>query len=266
MCRLSSDTSPMNRFHLKAAQAAAETYEPLHLEHGLLRESHQHSFHYASFAPLHYERNYAYPLVVWLHGPGDDERQLQRVMPLVSMRNFVSIGPRGPRACATGGTGFTWSQCDADVAAAEASVFDCLDVVREKFSVAPHRIFLGGYQAGGTMAFRLGLKYPRQFAGVLSLGGPFPTGNCPLVYFDQARQLPLFIAQGRHSALYPVDTTCQELRLFHAAGMHVTLRQYPWGDELNPQMLHDMNAWIMEQVTGEKSESETSETASGEEF
>ncbi len=38
--------------------------------------------------------------------------------------------------------------------------------------------------------------------------------------------------------------------MFHAAGMHVTLRQYPCGDELNPQMLHDMNVWIMEQVTG----------------
>ena len=26
------------------------------------------------FTPQHYERNYAYPLLVWLHGPGDDER------------------------------------------------------------------------------------------------------------------------------------------------------------------------------------------------
>ena len=136
------------------------------------------------------------------------------------------------------------------MAAAEASVFDCLETAREKFSVAPHRIFLAGYQAGGTMAFRLGLKYPRRFAGILSLGGPFPTGNSPLAYFEQARQLPLFIAQGRYSELYPVETTCQELRLFHAAGMHVTLRQYPCGDELNAQMLHDMNVWIMELVTG----------------
>ncbi len=23
------------------------------------------------FTPLHYERNYAYPLIVWLHGPDD---------------------------------------------------------------------------------------------------------------------------------------------------------------------------------------------------
>ncbi len=146
--------------------------------------------------------------------------------------------------------GFQWTQCDADVFAAEQSVFECLDIVNEKFHVANHRVFLAGYQGGGTMAFRLGLKYPDRFAGVLSLGGPFPTGNTPLVYLDEARRLPLFIAQGRSSLIYPIDKTCDELRLFHSAGMHVTLRQYPCGDELNTQMLHDMNVWIMEQVTG----------------
>src|SRR4051794_19841644 len=49
----------------------------------------------AVFAPLHYESNYAYPLLVWLHGPGDDESQLKRIMPLISMRNYVGVGPRG---------------------------------------------------------------------------------------------------------------------------------------------------------------------------
>ena len=38
--------------------------------------------------------------------------------------------------------------------------------------------------------------------------------------------------------------------LFHAAGMSVTLRQYPCGDELTTQMLRDLDVWLMEQVTG----------------
>jgi hypothetical protein len=64
------------------------------------------------------------------------------------------------------------------------------------------------------------------------------------------RQLPIFIANGRESTEYPVERTCEELRLFHAAGMAVTLRQYPCGDELTTQMLSDMDEWIMERVTG----------------
>ncbi len=240
----------MNRFHLKASRAAAVAHQPLHVEQSILSTANRRGLHYTLFAPLHYEPNYSYPLVVWLHGPGDDERQLLRVMPLVSMRNYVSVGPRAPHVMHDASPGYQWTQCDADICAAEQSVFECIDVVNEKFHVAHHRMFLAGYQGGGTMAFRLGLKYPHRFAGVLSLGGPFPTGNTPLVHLDEARRLPLFIAQGRSSLVYPIDKTCDELRLFHAAGMHVTLRQYPCGDELNTQMLHDMNVWIMEQVTG----------------
>src|ERR1700676_406196 len=50
---------------------------------------------YALFGPLHYEANYAYPLLVWLHGPGDSEGQLKRIMPQISLRNYVAVAPRG---------------------------------------------------------------------------------------------------------------------------------------------------------------------------
>lgn len=254
----------MKRTPLELAQAAA-VRAPQYLDHALLRTGQSDDLRYALFAPMHYERNYAYPLVIWLHGPGEDERQLQRIMPLVSMQNYVSVGPRGPRSHENG-LGYTWSDHDADIQAATQSIFDCLDLAEAKYSISRHRVFLAGHMAGGTMAFRIGLQSPHRFAGVLSLGGPFPSGNSPLVHFNQARQLPLFIGQGRDSQQYPVERTCDELRLFHAAGMHVTLRQYPWGDELNPQMLHDMNVWIMEQVTGEKSDTENSSAQADEEY
>jgi hypothetical protein len=41
---------------------------------------------------------------------------------------------------------------------------------------------------------------------------------------------------------------CEDLRLLHTAGLSVTLRQYPCGHELAPQMLADANRWIMEQI------------------
>ena len=37
--------------------------------------------------------------------------------------------------------------------------------------------------------------------------------------------------------------------LFHAAGMSVTLRQYPCAQELSPQILRDVDRWIIEQIT-----------------
>ncbi len=66
----------------------------------------------AFFAPQHYESNYAYPLFIWLHGSGDDENHLKRVMPLVSMRNYVGASLRGTVEVETdrGRPGYSWSQ------------------------------------------------------------------------------------------------------------------------------------------------------------
>ena len=47
------------------------------------------------FTPLHYERNYAYPLLIWLHGKGGNEHHLRQVMPKISMRNYAAVAPRG---------------------------------------------------------------------------------------------------------------------------------------------------------------------------
>ncbi len=206
---------------------------------------------HAVFAPMHYEPGYSYPLLVWLHGPADDERQLQRVMPLISMRNYVAIGPRGT-AKMENSPGYCWRQTEQDIAIAEQHVLECIEQASLRFNIAPGRVFVGGFQSGATMAFRIGLRYPSQFAGIVSIGGSFPTGHAPLANLDQAREVPLFVAHGRDAEQYPIERTCDELRLFHSAGFAVTIRQYPCGDDLTTQMLHDLDVWMMELVTGTK--------------
>lgn len=84
----------------------------------------------------------------------------------------------------------------------------------------------------------------------MSIGGPFPEGHRPLLKLAQIRKFPLLLAHCRDSQAYPIDRVCQELALFHAAAMCVTLRQYPCGDEITTQMLSDLDRWLMEQVTG----------------
>jgi phospholipase/carboxylesterase len=244
----------MNRLQPLAPQALslgmAKADTPMLVEQGVFQRETGGQSPYALFVPIHYEANYAYPLVVWLHGSGDNERQLQRIMPLVSLRNYVAVGPRGASASRGGRGGFSWRQDTADIARAETAVFQCIDRVSARFHVAPQRIFVAGYADGGTMALRLGLRYPDRFAGALSLGGGFPEGHAPLARLASARGLPLFMASGRDSQNYSIEDCCQELRLFHAAGLSVTLRQYPCADEIVTNMLSDMDRWMMEHVTG----------------
>jgi phospholipase/carboxylesterase len=204
------------------------------------------------FAPVHYEPNYGYPLLVWLHGPGCDERQLVRIMPLVSMQNYVAVAPRGFRfPSADGATeGLGWPQDLDHVHAAEQRVWESIEAARRKFHVAADRVFLAGFDSGGTMAFRIALNHPDHFAGVISLGGPFPSGQTPFGQWTRARRLVVLLSVGRDSEHYPPERVCEDLRLFHAAGISITLRQYPCGHTMNEQMLGDLNRWIMDEVTG----------------
>lgn len=206
----------------------------------------------AVFAPLHYEPNYAYPLLVWLHGPHDNESQLRRIMPTVSMRNYVAVSPRGITPLRQGkrrAPVATWDTSAESLSTASARVFESIDRACTKFNVAPHRIFLAGFDRGGSMAFRIALAHPRRFAGVLSLGGGLPVGGPLLSRLSEVRNLPVFFASGKDSVDCPPERVCTDLRLFHSAGMDVTLRQYPCGQELTTQMLSDMDRWMMDLVT-----------------
>ncbi len=205
----------------------------------------------ALFGPLHYEPNYAYPLMLWLHGPRDDQRQLKRIMPLISLRNYVAVGPRGtlPGSSPTGRTVFDWSQSEDQIAQAEQRVLSAIAAAKNAYHIAPSRVFIAGFDNGGTMALRIACNHPDLFAGVLSLCGAFPLGHAPLSRLAEVRRLPVLLATGRDSLGYPPEKVCQNLRLFYAAGMSISLRQYPCGHELTAQMLSDIDRWVMEQIT-----------------
>lgn len=207
----------------------------------------------ALFAPLHYEPKYAYPLIVWLHGPRDNEQQLRRIMPLISMRNYVSAAPRGTRADDSTGAAagaFGWAQTHREIELAEQRVFDAIEAAEARFHVGPQRVFLAGFDCGGTMALRIALSAPEKFAGVLSLGGGLPSGHAPLSRVQVARRLPVLMICCAQSHTYPTERVCADLRLFHAAGFEVSLRQYPCGQELTTLMLSDVDRWIMERIGG----------------
>ncbi|MBN1908498.1 MAG: hypothetical protein JW818_02055 [Pirellulales bacterium] len=208
----------------------------------------------AIFAPLHYEPNYAYPLIVWLHGSGNDERQLARIMPLVSMRNFVAVAPQAVVQRVGGKRSQVWPQTWDQIQESTQRIFDAVETVGCKYNFSSRRVFLAGFDAGGTMALRVALRYPERFAGVLSLCGPFPRGQNPLGCLTRLRNLPVFLAVGRDSRQYGPTEVCDDLRLLHTAGLSITLRQYPCDHELSPQMLCDVDRWIIEQITAPKAE------------
>lgn len=229
------------------------------------------------FSPMHYEPGYAYPLLVWLHGSGADERQVMRIMPILSMRNYVAIAPQGLMTPEPGNTPhqrsvkadwnsldvasilrdgisqkvhYDWPDTDKGLTEAERRVFDCISVAKKRSNIEPSRVFLAGFGTGGTMALRLAFLYPEHFAGVASLCGPFPHGRQMLHRWTAARNLSVFLGIGETKVENSSAATCETLELFHTAGVSTMLREYACGQEIAPEMLRDLNRWMMNIVCG----------------
>lgn len=204
----------------------------------------------ATFLPLNYESGYAYPLVVWLHHSGGSERHLPQVMQHLSTQNFVAVAPRGSHDCNDRLRGYRWLQQPDAIAAADEAVIEAVDLAKDEFNIHHERVFLVGHGDGGTMALRLAAQSPERYAGVASISGRLPRRHSLLRNMHCLRQLPFFLASARSCDSYPEAHVCGDLRLLHAAGCSVSLRQYPGDDDLTTCMLTDVNRWVMDQVCG----------------
>src|SRR5215203_5866783 len=85
---------------------------------------------YSTFAPIHYEPGYAYPLVVWLHDSDSNERELSQIMPLVSMRNYVAIAPRGTCELKKDRGRYGWRQSADAIESAQSRIAECVAVAK----------------------------------------------------------------------------------------------------------------------------------------
>jgi len=203
------------------------------------------------FGPERYEPRYEYPLIVWLHSCNSNEQELGQLMPNLSMQNYVACAPRGTRATDPCGKLFQWGTSATSTAIAEEAVFAAIDNATSQFSVARDKIFLAGFGGGASMAWRIGLRYPDYFAGVVNICGQFPTQHQPLAKLAAARQLPALWLYGEESKRCGVDHVCEVLPVLHSARLSVHMRQYPCADEVLSNMLSDMNRCLMARVTNQ---------------
>jgi phospholipase/carboxylesterase len=243
----------MNRIAIAETQTASiPSPKSIKHSHELLtrfrRPQPQTDLPYATFAPIHYEERYAYPLLVWLHGNSSSEQELRQIMPLVSMRNYVAIAPRGASASKRNRGSYGWRQTPDTIEAAESRIADCIAVAKDRFNIHEKRIFLVGRETGATMAMRVAWNDPGRYAGVGAFNGPLPSKLSPLRRVNELRNLPCLLTTSQESTAYPQTSVCSDLRLLHSAGCKVTLRHYPGPDDLTDIMLSDLNNWLMELV------------------
>jgi phospholipase/carboxylesterase len=206
-----------------------------------------------TFLPTGYEPNYPYPLLVFFHGQGGCEEQILRLAPRVSRRNYICIGLRGPESLGQrpdGRLGYCWGGNGQYDTLVEDYVLRAIEQTRRHYHVHSERIYLAGFREGATLAYRLGMLFPERFGGVISLNGCMHRHG-PLLRLPEVRQLRVLIGHGIANPIVPLAMAERDFRLFYAAGLQVRLHTYPTTHRLHPDMLRDVNRWVMESVTSE---------------
>ncbi len=205
-----------------------------------------------TFLPIHYEPRYAYPLLVWFHGQGGNEEQMLRLAPRLSRRNFIGISLRAPIGVGPRPHGLGWSWGDgAHASLVEDYLLRAVEQTRRQHHVHSERIYLAGYGDGASTAFRLALTFPEKLAGVVALNGALPRVDRPLLRLPEVRSLRVFIGHGIANAVVPLSMVRADRRLLYAAGMEVDMHTYPTTHKLHPDMLRDLNRWIIEHCNRE---------------
>lgn len=207
-----------------------------------------------TFLPTGYERNYPYPLLVFFHGQGSNEEQILRLAPNLSRRNYVCISLRGTEElgpCQDGQPGYGWgpdAPCDAAV---EDYVLRAIEQTRRSYHIHSERIFLAGFCEGATLAYRLGLSHPEKFGGIMSLNGSLPRGGAPFFRYPELRQLRVLIGHGIANSCVPLGAARADFKLLYSAGVYVKMHTYSTTHRIHPNMLRDIDRWIMDFIEAE---------------
>lgn len=207
-----------------------------------------------SFDP---ERTESYPLVLFLHGRGGTADGAREIATRLAPTGAFCVFPDAPYAMA--GEGFeywprAYVQGDdpgrlVDVCAMNSGWYaDIVGEISRRFPVDPDRVFLIGFSQGAAMAYAAGLEHPELFAGVAPLGGWIPEQYLDGPWFTRMAEAgtALFIGHGEEDQGLPLARAEEAAGRAREAGIPVTLRIYPVGHEIPPEMTADLVTWINE--------------------
>jgi phospholipase/carboxylesterase len=76
-----------------------------------------------------------------------------------------------------------------------------------------------------------------------------PRWRRPLFRLPDIRQLQVFIGHGIANSIVPLSLAQQDQRLLYTAGLSVDFHSYPTTNRLHPDMLRDLNRWIISHCT-----------------
>lgn len=174
---------------------------------------------YKLHVPSSYTPNHAWPLVLALHGAGDDENKFfmsynnGAIRAVAETHGYLVACPFGSR-----NEGYT--------GAAAQDVWNVLADVCRRYSIDRAKgLFLFGHSMGGSGALYLAATATTPIAGVASMAGP---GHPSLV--EKLKLLPVYLAHGSQDEIVPVQASRAMAESLNQAGVQVVFQEIPGAD------------------------------------
>jgi phospholipase/carboxylesterase len=120
-------------------------------------------------------------------------------------------------------------------------------IAREKArGIAASRIVLAGFSQGCAMALLTGLRHTERLAGVAGLSGYLPLAATTAAERSAAnRELPIFLAHGRHDPVVPITSGIASRDVLRALGHEVEWHEYPMQHAVCAEEVADLNRWLL---------------------
>jgi phospholipase/carboxylesterase len=189
------------------------------------------------YVPAGYRREIPAPLVLLLHGAGEDARDgLAQLRGQADEAGLILLAPgsRGPTWDLILGRG----RYGPDVAAIDRALGHAFS----RCAVDPARVGVGGYSDGASYALSLGLANGDLFSHVLAFSPGFlaPTG--------QTGSPRIFVSHGTRDGWLPIDSCSRRIvpRL-KRAGYEVRYREFEGGHVVPPGIAREAARWFKDQ-------------------
>jgi phospholipase/carboxylesterase len=189
------------------------------------------------YVPAGYRKENPAPLVLLLHGAGEDARD-----GLAQLRGQADEAGIILLACSSRGP--TWDlimnrgHYGPDVAAIDRMLGEAFS----RCAIDPERVGVGGYSDGASYALALGLANGDLFSHVLAFSPGFlaPTG--------QTGSPRVFISHGTRDGWLPIDSCSRRIvpRL-ERAGYKVRYREFEGGHVVPPAITREAASWFAHQ-------------------
>jgi len=189
--------------------------------------------------PADYDPAKTYPLVVGLHGYGDNVENFAKIWDSRDVPiDCIYAAMEAPYAFKVGKElGYSWfirmdPETYGEVVSqagemTDANVLAGIAMLKEKYPVG--KVYLTGFSQGAGLTFITGLKHPELFAGIAPFGGWLDTDIVTEDDIAAAKALPVLIVHGTEDTMVEFDAGKKAEELLKKHGLKVTLMPFEGG-------------------------------------